>query len=284
MAQRKALGRGLSALLGGEEPSTTTAVKNQIIEIPIDRIRPGGDQTRTVFDKDALEEMAASIKRLGVVNPIVVHEASGFYELIAGERRWRASKELGHKTIRAMVENRSDEDRLLIAIATNVHNEKLTPVEEAQSYELLARRLGCTHEEVAQKIGKSRSHVTNMLRVLKLPDSIRRHINSGKVNLGQAKVLAGLDDREQEKMLKRILEGGLSVREVEKSAPSKKKVPRGTSGRGATEDLAHLEKKLRDHLQTKVAIRGSRGGKGRIEIDYYSDENLGRILKKMGLS
>lgn len=283
MAQRKALGRGLSALLGGDEPSTTTAVKNQIIEIPIDRIRPGGDQTRTVFDKEALEEMAASIKRLGVVNPIVVHEASGFYELIAGERRWRACKELGLKTIRAMVENRSDEDRLLMAIATNIHNEKLTPVEEAQSYELLSRRLGCTHEEVAQKIGKSRSHVTNLLRVLKLPDGIRRHINAGRVSLGQAKVLAGLDEKEQEKMLKRILEGGLSVREVEKSAP-RKKVPRGTSPRIHTEDLAHLEKKLRDHLQTKVAIRGSRGGKGRIEIDYYSDENLGRILKKMGLS
>lgn len=282
MAQRKALGRGLSALLGGDEPTTAASVKNHIIQIPVDRIRPSANQTRVVFDKDALDEMAESIKRLGLINPVVVHEASGYYELIAGERRWRACQRLGLKTMPAIVENRSDEDRLLMTIAENLQREDLTPVEEAQSYELMARRLNLTHEEVAQKIGKSRSHITNLLRILKLPEYVRHHINEGRIGLGQAKVLAGLDSKEQEKLVKRLLEGPVTVREVEKSAP-KKKSPAKSGGSSGTIEIAHLEKKLRDHLQTRVSLETVKGGKGRMIVEYYSDDNLERILKKMGV-
>lgn len=282
MATRKALGRGLSALLGGDETTTAASVKGHIIQIPLDRIRPSVNQTRVTFDKDALDEMAESIKRLGLINPVVVHESSGFYELIAGERRWRACQKLGLKTMPAIVENRSDEDRLLMTLAENLQREDLTPVEEAQSYELMARRLNLTHEEVGQKIGKSRSHITNLLRILKLPEGVRRHINEGRIGLGQAKVLAGLDEREQEKLVKRLLEGPVTVREVEKAAPKKKNVPRGTSG-GKGLEIAHLEKKLRDHLQTKVNLEGVKGGKGRMVIEFYSDDNLDRLLKKMGV-
>ncbi|MBL8995580.1 MAG: ParB/RepB/Spo0J family partition protein [Spirochaetia bacterium] len=285
MALRKSLGKGLSALIG----STDAATENQIHQIRIDDIRPNPNQTRIYFDKEKLQELSESLIDVGMIEPVIVVEKGGTYELIAGERRWRAAKEAGFKTIPAIFKNSAEDKALEIMLIENIQREDLSPIEEAMSYELLLRKKDLTHEALAKAIGKSRSHITNLLRILKLPDRVRGMINSKKISMGQAKMLVGLEEKDQERLVQQILKDGLSVREVEVAASGKKaNVSRGTiHPKGKTEarknhpDYQDVEKRLQDHLQTKVRVRLQKKNSGKIEIEFYSAGDLSHILTKL---
>lgn len=285
MALRKSLGKGLSALIG----SSDSVAENQIHQIRIDDIRPNPNQTRIYFDKEKLQELSESLIDVGMIEPVIVVEKGGTYELIAGERRWRAAKEAGFKTIPALFKNSAEDKALEIMLIENIQREDLSPIEEAMSYELLLRKKDLTHEALAKAIGKSRSHITNLLRILKLPERVRGLINSKKVSMGQAKMLVGLEEKDQERLVQQILKDGLSVREVEVAASGKKaNVSRGTNGgKGKVEtrknhpDYQDVEKRLQDHLQTKVRVRLQKKNSGKIEIEFYSANDLSHILTKL---
>lgn len=285
MALRKSLGKGLSALIGAGD----AVAENQIHQIRIDDIRPNPNQTRIYFDKEKIQELSESLIDVGMIEPVIVVEKGGTYELIAGERRWRAAKEAGFKTIPAIFKNSAEEKALEIMLIENIQREDLSPIEEAMSYELLLRKKDLTHEALAKSIGKSRSHITNLLRILKLPDRVRGLINSKKISMGQAKMLVGLEEKDQERLVQQILKDGLSVREVEAVASDKRaNVSRGTSGsktkaepRKNHPDYHDVEKRLQDHLQTKVRVRLQKKNSGKIEIEFYSANDLSHILTKL---
>ncbi len=282
MALRKSLGKGLSALIG----SVDAVAENQIHQIRVDEIRSNPNQTRLYFDKEKLQELADSLIDVGMIEPVIVVDKGGSYELIAGERRWRAAKQAGFKTIPALFKNSAEEKALEIMLIENIQREDLSPIEEAMSYELLLRKKDWTHEALAKAVGKSRSHITNLLRILKLPDQVRGLINSKKVSVGQAKMLVGLEEKEQSRLIQQILKDGLSVREVEAATSIKKgNVSRGTKSASSTKkvnsDYRDVEKRLQDFLQTKVRVQLKKKNAGRIEIDFYSANDLDHILSKL---
>ncbi len=280
MATRKSLGKGLSALLGDDKPN------EGFQEIPLSKIDPNPSQTRYFFDKDKLEELATSIKEVGIIEPIVVALRGDRYELIAGERRFRASGLAGLKTIPAIVKNISSLEALEMMVIENIQREDLTPIEEAISYDILLKKRELTHDALSKLVGKSRSHITNTLRILQLPEKIRDYVARGKINAGQAKMLVGMEAKDQEKLVKEILEGGVSVREVERKAADKNKKNKATNVSRETKtdtDFKDLEKRLRDHLQTKVAVKNTKGLGGRIEIEFFGHEDLDGLLRKIKL-
>jgi ParB family chromosome partitioning protein len=281
MATRKSLGKGLSALLG-EEKSV-----EGLQDIPINRIDPNPSQTRFYFDKDKLEELATSLKEVGFIEPIVVSLRGDRYELIAGERRFRAAGMAGFKTIPAIIKNVSSLEALEMMVVENIQREDLTPIEEAISYDLLLKKRDLTHDALAKLVGKSRSHITNSLRILQLPEKIRDLVAKGKISAGQAKILVGMDAKDQDKMVREILEGGVSVRDVERKAAAQRekktssaKVSRETK---SDTDFKDLEKRLRDHLQTKVTVKKTKGLGGKIEVEFFGSEDLEGLLSKLKL-
>lgn len=282
MALRKSLGKGLSALIG----SVDAVAENQIHQIRVDEIHSNPNQTRLYFDKEKLQELADSLIDVGMIEPVIVVDKGGSYELIAGERRWRAAKQAGFKTIPALFKNSAEDKALEIMLIENIQREDLSPIEEAMSYELLIRKKDWTHEVLAKAVGKSRSHITNLLRILKLPDQVRGLINSKKVSVGQAKMLVGLEEKEQSRLIQQILKDGLSVREVEAATSLKKgNVSRGTKSANPTKkvnsDYRDVEKRLQDFLQTKVRVQLKKKNAGRIEIDFYSAGDLDHILARL---
>lgn len=279
---RKALGRGLNALLGEENQKTT----DTLLEIDLDQIDTNAEQPRTRFAEENLEELAQSIRINGIVQPIVVRKKGSRYEIVAGERRWRSSQRAGLKSIPAVVRDVSDDKLLELALIENIQRQELNPIEEAKAYRKLVETLGLTQEMVAERIGKNRTFITNYLRILKLPEEIQNFVETEKLSVGHAKALLAIEDAETQRRLARnIVEMMLSVRETEKA------VKRFLRGGGDTTKKEKIkpkisanfkaaEAKLRRHFGTQVKIvPDGKGTGGKIELEYYSESDLDRIFR-----
>jgi ParB family chromosome partitioning protein len=279
--QKQALGKGLGALI----PDLSTLDDKEkkalgITEIELDRIVPNEYQPRKVFDDEKLKELAASIKEQGVIQPIIVHRAGSGYELIAGERRWRASRLAGLKTIPALVKEATKRELLEMALIENIQREDLNALEAAEAYKRLQDEFKLTQEDLARRVGKERSTVTNFLRILHLPKEIKQDLASGAISMGHAKALLSLErSRDQIQAAALIVKKGLSVREAESLASRLKNPPKERKIR-QSQELKSVEEKLKKKLGTKVSI-SSRSRGGRIVIEYYSTEELDRILEMM---
>ncbi len=278
---RKVLGRGLSALLGEDEENLNT---EQLLDIEIDLIEPNANQPRTRFTEENLDELAQSIKVNGIVQPIIVRKKGNAYQLVAGERRWRASQKAGLKTIPAIIKNIDDDKLLEIALIENIQRHDLNALEEARAYKNLIETIGLTQELVAERVGKNRTVITTALRLLKLPDDIQKLIEEEKISAGHGRALLMNGDVEtQRKIAKTIMEMSLSVRETEKAVKrigkdfsqtvEKKVVNIGLDANGR-----EAENKLKRYLGTNIKILpDGKGTGGKIEIEYYGDSDLNRI-------
>jgi ParB family chromosome partitioning protein len=277
---RKALGRGLGALLGSDQ---TVSVGQETLEVDVDLIDPSPEQPRTRFDDEALERLTVSIKEHGVVQPVLVRRQGTRYELIAGERRWRAAQKAGLKTIPVIVKDVPDGDLLEIALTENVQREDLNPIEEAQAYQKLIERVGLTQEALALRFGRDRSYITNYLRLLKLPDDLQRLVEEGRLSTGHARTVLGLSHPDQQRRVSRhIIEKGLSVRATEvmvkKLLSETPGVTRRSTSHTADPNIRAAENKLRRAFGTQVRIlQGSPNGPGRVEIAFFNDLDLDRI-------
>jgi ParB family chromosome partitioning protein len=279
MAQRKALGRGLSALLGTPEPES-----EELREIDINRILPNAQQPRKNFDEEGLNELADSIRAHGVIQPIVVQPLpDSFFQIIAGERRWRASQRAGLLRMPAVIREIGTESSLEIALIENLQREDLNPIEEAQAFEKLIVDLGLTQEEVANRVGKSRATITNMLRLLRLPNEVQLWIGENKLSTGHAKALLSLS--EPGAILdaaRKIIQGTLSVRQAEALVS---RFLKGDTKKDSAEADNVLDPNvtaaihaLELALGTKVTIQEN-GGKGRIELHFFSFEEMNRLYE-----
>jgi ParB family chromosome partitioning protein len=280
---RKALGRGLSALLSAER---TTIPSDASYEIEIDLIDPSPMQPRSRFDESRLNELAQSIHANGVVQPLLVRRRGMRFELIAGERRWRAAQRAGLARIPAVVRDVPDDKLLELALIENIQREDLNAIEEAQAYKKLIETIGLTQELLAERVGRDRSYITNYLRLLRLPDDLQRFVQEGKLSPGHARTLLGVNDIDQQRRLaRRIMEQELSVRETERIIRRTIDSPRTRkrSLTGPKENDANVraaETKLRRQLGTQVHIaQNPQGVGGKIEIEFYSDKDLDRLYR-----
>jgi ParB family chromosome partitioning protein len=283
MAKRGGLGTNLDALI----PTSLTVGGKEVgqqNEIDIDLISPNPKQPRTVFDEAALNELMVSIKEIGILQPPVVREVSGGrYELIMGERRYRAAKAVGLKTIPVIIRQTPDNELLREALIENIHRSQLNPLEEGAAYAQLLSDFNCTHEELATKLGRSRPHLSNTMRLLTLPQAVQKRVALGIISAGHARALLGLTDAaEIEKLANRIVAENLSVRSVEEiiatGGSGKKTTKRKT--RKSNPELNEIAEELGDYLDTRVKIEGSTN-KGKIVIEYSGGEDLQRIIKKV---
>jgi ParB family transcriptional regulator, chromosome partitioning protein len=274
---KRGLGRGLSALLGPEAESLPAT--DGALEIPLDRIQPNPRQPRKRFDDMALSELVESIKASGVIQPIVVRRAGDGYELVAGERRWRAAKQAGLERIPAVVREVTNAQSLELALVENLLREDLNPVEAAEGYRQLLADFGWTQEQLAQRIGKDRSSIANTLRVLKLPTPIQEDLRAGRLTMGHAVALLSLSTPEDQiKLRNQILAHSWSVRTTEADVKSRRSTP---MVRKRSPELAALEAALQRALMTRVRIEGN-DRSGRIEITYASAEELERLGELLG--
>ena len=278
---RQPLGRGLSALLGDDK-----VTEPNLNEIDVDLIRPNPDQPRTRFTESALEDLAQSIRANGVVQPIVVRPKAGHFEIVAGERRWRAAQRAGLRKIPAAVREVSDDKLLELALIENIQREELNPIEEAKAYRKLIYSIGLTQEGVAERVGRDRTLIATSLRLLKLSDDIQKLIEDGKLSAGHGRALLLTDDLAvQRRIARHIIEKSLSVRETERAVrDSGRKRPQSILAKrteAVTDpNFAAAETKLRRRLGTGVKIvPDGKGTGGKIEIEYYSQQDLDRIYQ-----
>jgi ParB family chromosome partitioning protein len=272
------LGRGLDALLGAYEPGDD---KEELRQLPVDLLQRGKYQPRTHMDKVALEELAASIKAQGVVQPIVVRAiASGNYEIVAGERRWRAAQLAGLETVPAVVRRIPDEAAIAIALIENIQREDLNPVEEANALQRLIDEFSMTHQRAAEAVGRSRAAVTNLLRLLTLQSDVRQLLEKGQMDMGHARALLALDGKAQGQAARQVVDRGLSVRETENLVRRLLEKPAARKGAKShvDPDVRALQQKLSDKLGAKVRIRHSRRGKGKLTIEFGNLDQLDGIL------
>ncbi len=308
---KPALGRGLSALLGGaptppKAPVPPTdppappppapevppvAEGDQVRRVPIDQVGPCPLQPRKTFPEESLQDLANSIREQGIVQPLIVRAVEDRFELIAGERRWRAAKIVKLELIPVIVRVADDRTVLELALIENLQRENLNPIEEALGYEQLIGQFGLTQEEVSTKVGKSRAMVANALRLLKLPDDVRLYIRDSRISVGHAKVILGLSRPEDQKLAaERVIKAGLSVRQTEDLIAQWRQTPGSgssktsrKSGDAATDANANrIQQQLQEKFGTKVQLR-YRQGKGSVEIRFFSDGDFERILDLLGI-
>jgi ParB-like partition proteins len=293
----KGLGKGLEALFGDAEVAPIEkkpAVKKKqtegkteespseesgVLYVSIDDIRPNSAQPRKNFDDEKLEELASSIERHGVIQPVVLRKLGKGYELVAGERRWRAARMAGLKEIPGIVKELTDEENMLLAIIENMQREDLNPIEEAEGLKQMIDAYGLTQEQVSYSVGKSRPYITNSLRLLKLPGKVQELTAEGKITTGHARALAAVKSQQKQVDLAvRAAKEGLSVRQIEALAKETKE-PQAKPAKKKTKsaDEKRVEEELRSVLGTKVKLN-SKGKKGKIEIEYYSSEELNRLI------
>ncbi|GEK23110.1 ParB/RepB/Spo0J family partition protein [Cellulomonas xylanilytica] len=255
-------------------------------ELPVGQIRPNPKQPRTVFDEDALEELVGSIREVGVLQPIVVRDAGDGYELIMGERRWRATQAAGLATIPAIIRDTDDSDLLRDALLENLHRSELNPLEEAAAYQQLLDDFGCTHEQLATRIQRSRPQISNTLRLLKLPPLVQRRVAAGVLSAGHARALLGLSDGAAiERLAQRIVAEGLSVRAVEEivslGGDAEPTARRAAPRAGVkNEALDHLAARLSDRFETRVKVSLGKS-RGRLTVEFASVQDLNRILASL---
>jgi ParB family chromosome partitioning protein len=280
---RKALGRGLGALLSAEGAAPAT---EDTSEVPIDLIDPSSLQPRSIFDDAKLDELARSIIANGVVQPLLLRRKGNRFELIAGERRWRAAQRAGLSKVPAVFRDVSDEKVLEIALIENIQREDLNPIEEAGAYKKLIDTLGLTQEMVAERVGRDRSYITNYLRLLRLPGDLQELLQVGRLSTGHARTLLGVDDVDiQRRIARKIIEQDLSVRATERlvrltSEPRSTGVKVARKQREGDANVRAAESKLRRHFGTQVRIVQSPGSEaGKIELEFYNQGDLHRLFQ-----
>ena len=288
--RRKALGRGLEELFNNEpieyekieEKIINQTTNEEIVELPLSELRSNPYQPRKNFDETALRELADSIKEHGVFQPIIVKKSIKGYEIIAGERRVKASQLAGMEKVPAIIRNFSDQDMMEIALLENLQRENLNALEEALAYKKLLDELSITQEALAQRLGKSRSHITNMLGILTLPEEVKDKIMSGKISMGHARVLSKIDNQEKVKELAdKIVVDGLSVRATEELSHSDNFARKNQQVRktpSTSYEYKELEEHLKEKLGTKIKIKNNK-----LEISFSNNNDLNRILEIIGL-
>lgn len=287
-AKNRGLGRGLDALFADQAPvvkETQTPLefsapgKDQVVYLDINDIKPNENQPRKHFDEEKIAELADSITEHGIIQPLVVRESGKGYEIVAGERRWRAARKAKLKEVPCLIRQFTDEENMLVAIIENMQREDLNPIEEAEGLQQMIQTYGLTQEEVSKSVGKSRPYITNALRLLKLPEKIQALVTEGKLTTGHARALIPITDLGlQAQLCKRIVEEGLSVRQVEKLAAETGKPKKHPAKRAKNADTLHVERELKDLFGTKVTIQQN-GKKGCIQLEYYSTDELNRLIE-----
>lgn len=291
----KGLGKGLDALIpenSARKNAKTEVEKQVVIEkvikkeevmVKISEVEPNRNQPRKKFDEDALLELSESIKQFGIIQPLVVQKRKDYYEIIAGERRWRAAKMAGLKEVPVIIKNYTDQEIVEISLIENIQREDLNPIEEAQAFKRLLTEFHLKQDEVAEKVSKSRTAVTNSMRLLKLDERVQQMVIDDMLSTGHARALLATDDKEQQYSLaNKIFEEKMSVREVEhmmqalQKPKTEKKRKEEVPNKFIYEDI---EEKLKNILGTKVSVNHKKNNKGKIEIEYYSNEELERLLE-----
>ena len=289
----KGLGRGLDALLGGDEPSRSEPSRSDepARALPLDALQPGRYQPRTRMDESSLQELAASIRGHGVMQPIVVRPiGEGRWEIIAGERRYRAAGLAGLTEVPVVVREVSDEQALAMALIENLQREDLNPLEQAQAIRRLTAEFGYSHEQAADALGRSRSATTNLLRLLQLAEPVQTMLLAGDLDMGHARALLALDKAEQILLAQRVVDRRLSVREteqlVQRALAEAQGSPNGASSRrrAPDRDLERLQERIADALATPVALRSNARGRGRLTISFSSHEQFQGLLDRLGIA
>ncbi|HAH18108.1 MAG TPA: chromosome partitioning protein ParB [Eubacterium sp.] len=312
MAVKKGLGRGLDTLIpknsknktGKEKVSNNSSKdidngketslnqikaenKNREVLVDINEIEPNRNQPRKVFDEDAIEELADSIKQYGIIQPLILRKMDNYYEIIAGERRWRAAKKAGLKELPAIIRTYEEDQILKISLIENIQRENLNPIEEAKAYQQLKSEYGLKQDEIASSVSKSRVAVTNILRLLKLDDRVQKMIMENLISSGHGRALLSLENGdEQYQIAARIMDENLSVREAEKlvkvminnKEESTDKKENEAENSQEKEMMNYFENRIKDILGSKVKIKNKKNNKGKIEIEYYSKDELERII------
>ena len=278
--------RGAEAQIAAAKGSGTQESRDDSAEavryISIHDVKPNTNQPRKTFDEEKIAELAASIRENGIIQPLIVRKKGKTYEIVAGERRWRASVKAELKEVPCIVRELDDEQNMLLAIVENMQREDLNPLEEAEGLNQMIASYGLTQEQVSKSVGKSRPYIANSLRLLKLPEDIRELISEGKLSAGHGRALLSVEDEErQKKITEMILKDGLSVREAERLASEEPAAKRKKSGRKPTDpDVARVEADLKEALGTRVSIRKT-GKKGKIEIEFFSRDELERLIEML---
>jgi ParB family chromosome partitioning protein len=288
---KKGLGKGLDSLIPNIEASEISKTKNKtnskdeekegVVNLKINNIEPNRSQPRKNFDEDSLSELSDSIKQFGVIQPLVVQKRDNYYEIIAGERRWRAAKQAGLKEVPVVIKDYTEQEIVEIALIENIQREDLNPIEEAQAYKRLLTEFNLKQDQLAERVSKSRTAVTNSMRLLKLSDEVQQMVIEELISSGHARALLAIEDKDlQVQLATRIMDERLSVRETEKLikkiiSPSKKKEKDVIENAFVYEDI---ENKIKEIVGTKVKVNHKTNGKGKIEIEYYSDKDLERLL------
>jgi ParB family chromosome partitioning protein len=281
MIKMKGLGRGLDALLAGSDAKAEDELRN----LPVKRLKPGKYQPRTHMDQDSLAELAASIKAQGVMQPILVRAVDSTpgaerYEIVAGERRWRASQLAGLAEVPVLVRSIPDEQALEMALIENIQRENLNPLEEAQGLQRLIDEFGLTHQQAADAVGRSRPAASNLLRLLQLTPAVQELLMSGQLDMGHARALLPLGGAQQVAAAQRIVQKGLSVREAEQLVQQIVNPPKKAADKPVDRDLLRLEEDLADGLGANVQIRTNRKGAGKVTIEFNSLEQLDGLISR----
>jgi ParB family chromosome partitioning protein len=289
-AKARGLGKGLDILIPAATKEEENAAKNSndekepVTTVKITMVEPNREQPRKNFDEDALQELADSIKQFGLLQPILVQDRKTYYEIIAGERRWRAAKLAGLKEVPVIIRDYTEQEIVEISLIENIQREDLNPIEEAQAYKRLLTEFNLKQDEVAERVSKSRTAVTNSMRLLKLCDEVQQMVIDDMISTGHARALISIEDPEQQYIIaQKIFDEKLSVRDVEKLVKNlnkpekeKKEVPEDKSLEVIYRDV---EEKLRQSLGTKVSISSKGNGSGKLEIEFYNHDDLDKIIE-----
>lgn len=289
----KGLGKGLDTLIPAgtgikstpktkQEVVVEKVIKKEEVMVKLTEIEPNREQPRKNFDEDSLLELAESIKQFGVIQPLIVQKKGESYEIIAGERRWRAAKLAGLKEVPVIVKEYSDQERMEISLIENIQRENLNPIEEAMAYKRLLTEFSLKQDEVAERVSKSRTAVTNSMRLLKLDEHVQQMVIDDMLTTGHARALLGIEDKELQRTLaSKVFDNKLSVRETEKLVRSYQEEKKEKKKETIDNDFIYkdIEDKIRTILGTKVTLNHKKNNRGKIEIEYYSNEELERILE-----
>lgn len=290
MAAPRGLGKGLDLMIPNlvgeskekkENTNVVSSEKGSETIVKITKVEPNREQPRKVFDEDALQELADSIKQFGVIQPILVQDRKDHYEIIAGERRWRAAKLAGLKEVPVIIKNYTDREIVEISLIENIQREDLNPIEEAQAYKRLLTEFSLKQDEVAERVSKSRAAVTNSLRLLKLSDRVQQMVIDEMISTGHARALLAIEKEEDQYLLaQRIFDEKLSVRDIEKIVKNygKPAKPKKEKNQALEVIYRDIEEQLKQKLSTKVAVNSKGDGAGKIEIEFYNHDDLERLL------
>ena len=288
---KRGLGKGLDSLIPSNVMETTKSPapskeKNEegAVVVKLSMVEPNREQPRKNFDEDSLQELADSIRQFGLLQPILVQDKKSYYEIIAGERRWRAAKLAGLKEVPVIIRNLTDQEVVEISLSENIQREDLNPIEEAQAYKRLLEEFHLKQDEVAERVSKSRTAVTNSMRLLKLCEPVQKMVVDGMISTGHARALLAIEDPEQQYLIaQKVFDEKLSVREVEKLVKNLNKPPKPARQENTTLNVIYqdISERLKQSLGTKVSIQAKENGAGKIEIEFYNHEDLDRLLEQM---